>query len=71
MNVHGMAAGKYSKSAKRKIPPVSVLRVNPVVWRLALNLANGSGSRIQIVSNDTVIVWNHPGVRYGHRTKRQ
>lgn len=67
MNVHTMAAGKYPPRKPKPKHPVTVLRVNPVVWRYALRLANGSGSRIQIINPETVIVWNHPGVRYGHR----
>lgn len=67
MSVHSMAAGKYARKPGRPKHPVTVQRVNPAVWRYALRLANGSGSRIQIINPDTVIVWNHPGVRYGHR----
>ena len=67
MIIHTYATGKYPRTHRKPYRPVTILRVNPLVWAHAIRLAHGDGRRIQITGPDSVIVWNHPGTRYGHR----
>lgn len=63
------AAAKHIENAKRKprrpakkstISRVQALKVHPDVWKVAIDIAKDTPSRIQIISETEVIVWNTP-----------
>ncbi len=43
----------------RKTPKVSVIRVDPRVWKVALRLAKGDAKRIQVRNAEAVTVHNN------------
>lgn len=63
--VQKVAAGEVPSPPRRRrkpiVPaePITTLRVNEEVWAIALGLAE-QPNHIQIISEDEVIVWNHP-----------
>lgn len=56
MHLHRNAAGKLPRRAPRRSFPVETLKVDPRVWRKALELAHGDAKRIEIVSEIEVMV---------------
>jgi len=53
--VHGLAAAKKPKR-RRKVNPVTTIRVDSRVWAEAQRISGGDSSRINIISRTTVVV---------------
>ena len=49
------SSGKQTKPA---LQVVSSVKPNPLIWKIALKAAQGDTSRIEVVSEDEVIVHN-------------
>ena len=57
--------GQHSKIVRprrsaAKNSGVVVLKVDPRVWKTALDLADGDRQRIEVVNENEVVVHNHP-----------
>lgn len=59
--VHDLAAARHRRPGKVDSPePVIEYRVEPVVWLMAVGLAEGDPGRIVVVDEDEVVVFNSP-----------
>lgn len=63
MEVHRNGAMNMKHRKPRPKPgDVTVMRVDPLTWQTAIDLAGGDFARIEIVNRDTVIVHNRPHI---------
>lgn len=58
MAVHRLAAARRRRRAPRRTAPVTVTRVDPQVWRIAIRLAKGDMGRLRVVDSTSVVVIN-------------
>jgi hypothetical protein len=64
--IHRDTVARHPRSPQRKPKsgPVTVLLVDPKVWRHALDMADGDVRRLQIVDETTVVIHNGPAARH-------
>lgn len=55
-----MIAVPRPRAASTTTHPVTVRRADPVAWKRALALVDGDGSRLELLSDGTVLVRNSP-----------
>jgi hypothetical protein len=48
------------KRGRRKAEPVTTITPDPLVWSLALQMANGDAKRLRALDSNTVVIANHP-----------
>lgn len=59
MQVHKLAAAlRKRRPARTRTYPCTVLRVDPLLLAVALDMADNDASRIQILDSETVLVRN-------------
>ena len=57
--LHRNAAVRY-RSRTPAPQPVTVVKPDPAAWKLALKLAGGDATRLVVVSENEIVVSNHP-----------
>jgi hypothetical protein len=60
LSVHALAAARRRFSRAPRSGSVQVVRVDPRVYALALDMAGNDPSRLQVLSSTSVLVLNQP-----------
>lgn len=58
MSVHKYAAARRKTRGPQRNSPAIVVRVDPLLWAVALDMAEGDASRLRIHSANEVLVLN-------------
>ena len=58
LSVHKYAAARRRSRGPARSGPVTVTRVDPQVWRVAIRLACGDRGRLRVVDRTSVVVVN-------------
>lgn len=60
MDVHRDAAARFRRAPRRQIEPVEAIRIQAIVMRAALALAEGDARRLRLARDGSVLVRNNP-----------